>query len=96
MTRVALMRYGLALLLLALTGCSTVWYRTGGVSPERFAQDDFGCSQAGAMLPRTPQSVTAIGNTLYYSDPTLGWANVAAMWGTYGRCMEAMGYRRTP
>ncbi len=91
----------LALLLVILfvgvisSGCTTYWYKPG-VTEQEFARDSYECERDARMLPRTPQSITrgAYGQTIY-SDPTLGWGDVAAQAGMFERCMAAKGYTKT-
>ena len=84
----------LTLLALYLAGC-TVTYSRPGLTQAEFDADSFECQYMSQSLPRTPQSTTR-GPTglIHYSDPTLGWGDVARSQRMMDSCMRARGYTR--
>lgn len=87
---------GLALVAAAvwLSGCAPV-YGKSGLTQSEFDRDAFECSYAAQSLPRTPQAMYrgAMGVPVY-SDPSLGWADVANSRRMLDMCMRARGYTR--
>ena len=87
-----------------VSGCTTYWTKPGLIEAE-FQRDSYECERDARMLPRTPQSISVPQYSWgpgapVYSDPTLGWADVAARQRLFERCMNAKGYtkdvERTP
>lgn len=78
-----------------LAGCRTTWNHPDNVGEAQFRRDAYECERDAAYLPRTPQAVTrGYYGALHYSDPTLGWGDVARQQGMFNRCMESKGYVR--
>ncbi len=82
-----------------LAGCSQVWVRPPDKTDADFNRDWYECKRDAAMLPRTPQSVAvpqyAWGPGVpVYSDPTLGWGDLARELRMRDECMLSKGYQR--
>lgn len=90
MTRIVTLAVVVAVV--ACGGPARVWFKAQ-TPREVTRRDGYECERDAAMLPRTPQSVTTLpGGLPLYSDPTLGWGDVAAREALFSRCMQARGY----